>query len=109
MAIITIANMNFVVVSDYDPALMHTPTQFVFYQGRRIGLYLGACIYFGRGIMEDLIGRDFNVNNFPNALNFFRFNYNGLTPDMIYNLNTRFNNDIMWANMVIEIYRNRDL
>ncbi len=106
MAIITIANMNFVVVSDYDAALMHTPTQFVFYQGRRIGLYLGACIYFGRGVMEELIGRDFNAINFPNALNFFRFN--GLTPDMIYNLNTRLNNDIMWADMVLGIYRNRD-
>ena len=108
MAFVTIANMNFVVVSEYDAALMHTPTQFVFYQGRRVGLYMGACIYFRRGVMEELFGRDFNVINFPNALNFFRFNYNGLTPDMIYNLNTRLNNDIMWADNVLVIYMNRD-
>jgi hypothetical protein len=109
MAFVTIANMNFVVMTEHDPALMHTPTQFVFYRGQRVGLYLGACIYFMRGPMEDAIGQDFNVQNFPQALNFFRFNYDGLTPDMIYNLNSRLNNDIRWADSVLAIYRNRDL
>ena len=109
MAIITIANMNFSVVSEYDCALMYTPVQFVFYQGQRVGLYLGACIYFMRGPMEDAIGQDFNVQNFPWALNFFRFNYDGLTPIMIYNLNTQLNNDLMWADTLLGIFRNRDL
>ena len=109
MAFVNIANMNFVVMTEYDGALMHTPVQFVFYLGRRVGLYMGACIYFARGAMEDAIGQDFNVTNFPQALNFFRFNYDGLTPEMIYILNSRLNNDIGWADMVLGIYRNRDL
>ena len=109
MAFVNIANMNFVVGTDYDADLMHTPIQFVFYRGRRVGLYMGVCIYFAADIMEELIGREFNVTNFPQALNFFRFNYDGLTPEMIYNLNSRLNNDIRWADMVLGIYRNRDL
>ena len=109
MAFVNIANMNIVVMTDYDRELIHTPTQCVIYLGRRVGLYLGACIYFARGAMEDAIGQDFNVTNFPQALNFFRFNYDGLTPEMIYNLNSRLNNDIRWADMVLGIYRNRDL
>ena len=81
MAFVNIANMNFVVGTEYDAALMHTPVQFVFYQGRRVGLYMGVCIYFAADVMEELIGREFNVTNFPRALNFFRFNYNGLTQE----------------------------
>jgi hypothetical protein len=72
MAFVNIANMNFVVNTEYDAALMHTPVQFVFYQGRRVGLYMGVCIYFAQDIMEELIGREFNVTNFPQALNFFQ-------------------------------------
>ncbi len=109
MAFVNIANMNFVVGTEYDANLMHTPTQFVFYQGQRVGLYLGSCIYFAQDMMEELIGREFNVQNFPNALNFFRFNYNGLTQAMIYDLNTRLNYDMMWADNILRIYSNRDL
>jgi hypothetical protein len=109
MAFVTIANMNFVVMTEHDPELMHTPVQFVFYRGQRVGLYMGACIYFAGEVMQELFGREFNVTNFPQALNFFRFNYNGLTPEMIYNLNSRLNYDMMWADNILMIYSNRDL
>jgi hypothetical protein len=109
MAFVNIANMNFIVMTEYDADLMHTPTQFVFYQGRRVGLYMGVCIYFMSDVMEELFGREFNVQNFPQALNFFRFNYDGLTQDMIYNLNSRLNYDMMWADSILRLYTNRDL
>ena len=109
MAFVNIANMNFVVGTEYDAALMHTLIQFVFYQGRRVGLYMGVCIYFAADVMEELIGREFNVTNFPRALNFFRFNYNGLTQAMIYDLNSRLNYDMMWADNLLRLYMNRDL
>jgi hypothetical protein len=109
MAIITIWNTEFSVVSQFDPALMRIPTQFVFYQGRRVGLYLGERIYFSPGPMEDLFGVDFIADNFPGAFNFFRLNYDGLTPDMIYTLNTRLNEDLLWADNIFRTYHNRDL
>lgn len=109
MAFVNIANMNFVVGTEYDAELMHTPVQFVFYQGRRVGLYIGVCIYFAADIMEELIGREFNVTNFPQSLNFFRFNYNGLSQAMIYDLNSRLNYDMMWADNILRLYMNRDL
>jgi len=109
MAFVNIANMNFVVMTEHDAELMHTPIQFVFYQGRRVGLYMGVCIYFMADVMEELIGREFNVTNFPRALNFFRFNHNGLTQAMIYDLNSRLNYDMMWADSILRLYTNRDL
>jgi hypothetical protein len=59
--------------------------------------------------MEEMIGGEFNVTNFPRALNFFRSNYNGLTQAMIYDLNSRLNYDMMWADNILRLYMNRDL
>lgn len=91
METITINECLFNVVVERDRSLVPYPVHFLYYNDRRVGLYVVPgdmdSIYFDSVTMFELFGQEFNKDKFPVGVTFGRFDKTGLTLDQ-YNKQT---------------------
>jgi hypothetical protein len=85
MESITINECLFDIVEEYDQTLVTYPIHFLYYNNRRVGLFIRPndtdTIYFDSVTMFELFGQDFNADNFSIGITFGRFDRTGLTVD----------------------------
>ena len=82
---LTVNGRKFDVAFYWDTTLTSYPVQFIYYEGRRVGLYDrnddNSTIYFDSITMFDIFGPEFNADNFSVGITFGRFDKTGLTVD----------------------------
>lgn len=80
---IHINDYTFDVGVEHDQSLWFDPIQFIYYNNKRVGLYVifgnADTIYFDSLTMFNLFGQDFNADNFSIGITFGRFDRTGLT------------------------------
>lgn len=103
-----IHNCKFTVGFEWDQTLTSYPVQFIYLEGRRVGLFDinddFHTIYFDSVTMFELFGQEFNVDNFGIGITFGKFNSTGLTPEECNQRKQLLNTQIKSAGEVFQSY-----
>lgn len=103
---------NFDVAFYWDATLTSYPVQFIYYEGRRVGLFdvndNTDTIYFDSVTMFELFGPEFNVDNFGIGITFGRFDREGLTNEEYNRQKNETNEMIRSANEVFKMYLEKE-
>ena len=111
----TMATISFIIIGhkfdvhfEWNQDLTCYPVQFIYYKGRRVGLFDvnddHNTIYFNPATMLDIFGQDFNADNFSIGITFGLFHTEGMTSDEIINKKKDIDNMTQGAADVFKLY-----
>ena len=104
----TIIGYKFDVHFEWNEALTDYPVQFIYYNGRRVGLFDvnddHNTIYFNTPTMIELFGPEFNADNFSIGITFGLFRSDGMTNKQIYAKKNELDAMIQGAADVFQLY-----
>ena len=97
---------------EWDQSLTSYPVQFIFFQGRRVGLFdendNTNTIYFDSTTMTELLGHVYTPEYFSIGINFGLFDQTNLTIDEINDKKDAINIMIKSASTVLQLYFSKD-
>jgi hypothetical protein len=97
---------------EWDQSLTSYPVQFIFFQGRRVGLFdendNTDTLYFDAVTMTELFGSEFTPEYFSIGINFGLFDQTNLTLDEINDKKQAINIMIKSADDVLQLYFSKD-
>jgi hypothetical protein len=103
----------FTVGFEWNPTLTSYPVQFIYQDGRRVGLFNTNddfdTSYFDSVTMCELFGQEFNVDNFGIGITFGKFNSTGLTTEECNQRKQLINTQLKSADEVFQSYLAKDL
>ena len=110
---LTVNGRKFDVKFFWDATLTSYPVQFIYYHGRRVGLYDvnddTDTIYFDSVTMFELFGQEFNVDNFGIGITFGRFDRTGLTNEEYNRQKNETNEMLRSADEVFKLYLDKEI
>ena len=108
----TINGRKFDVKFFWDNTLTCYPVQFIYFNGRRVGLFDKDddtdTIYFDSVTMFELFGQEFNVDNFGIGITFGRFDRTGLTNEEYNRQKHETNEMLKSADEVFTLYLDKE-
>lgn len=109
---LTVNGRKFDVAFYWVATLTSYPVQFIYYEGRRVGLYDvnddTDTIYFDSVTMFELFGQEFNVDNFGIGITFGRFDRTGLTNEEYNRQKHETNEMLKSADEVFKLYLDKE-
>jgi len=110
---LTVNGCKFDVAHYWDDMLTSYPVQFIYYQGRRVGLFNRDndtdTIYFDSVTMFELFGQEFNVDNFGIGITFGRFDREGLSNEEYNRQKNETNVMLKSADEVFKMYLDKEI
>jgi hypothetical protein len=110
---LTVNGHTFDVAHYWDNTLTSYPVQFIYYQGRRVGLFDrdddNDTIYFDSVTMFELFGPEFNADNFGIGITFGRFDREGLSNEEYNRQKNETNVMLKSADEVFKMYLDKEI
>jgi hypothetical protein len=110
---LTVNGCKFDVAHYWDNTLTSYPVQFIYYQGRRVGLFDrdddNDTIYFDSVTMFELFGPEFNADNFGIGITFGRFDRGGLSNEEYNRQKNETNVMLKSADEVFKMYLDKEI